>query len=610
MPMEALKTLLEERFEEGFETFPNFLIYAVLEWVMIILLFVDGLLAFISNELAKFFGLQIPCLLCTRIDHVLVHRHSSFYYNDSMCEVHKKDISSLAYCHMHKKLSDIRNMCQGCLLSFATGKESDCEKYKSLVGILHKDIDFTEDERKLLAKPVKKDDADVYDEKSSDVPRCSCCEEPLKVKSATKFMRSLSMNAPAPSPRASWLSRNEEGRNMELPPSRYAELKFTSDTDSEIPEDDSSNVENQAGKEDVKDKTAPPPLPPPADSEEVNEDTTRTPSFARGNKFFGIPFDSAALLSPRWINRSMRKPSMDRIDFTMEPNDQASALNEVDGDTLNRLKRQVRVDHKSLMALYMELDEERSASAIAANNAMAMITRLQAEKAAVQMEALQYQRMMEEQAEYDQEALQIMRDILVKRDQDVKALESELEAYREKYGHIRKLGSEICEMDADEDYQEMKSQAVSSFSEKSDYISSYGADQNESERTYGRPMENGGGNQEESYIDFEGERSYLLGLLTDLEEKVKINEGSNSSELATIKDDEEGEGNKNKVTLTREVSLMKERLRAIEADSGFLKQAAMTLQRGGEGTKLLAEIAQHLRDIRHSVKSPSNNTDA
>ncbi|KAL0421854.1 UNVERIFIED_CONTAM: putative myosin-binding protein 5 [Sesamum latifolium] len=544
--MEALMSILDE----PVETFPHFLIYAILEWVMIILLFVDGLLAFISNELAKFFGLRVPCLLCTRIDHVLVHRVSSFYYNDSMCEGHKKDISSLAYCNMHKKLSDIRSMCQGCLLSFATGKDSDCEKYKSLVGIIHKDIDFTEEERKLLAKPVKKDNADVFDEKSSDVPRCSCCEEPLKVKSAAKYMRSLSMNAPAPSPRASWLaSKNEEGRNTELPHIRYAELKFTSDTDSEVLEVDSSNVVNQ-GKEDVKDKTAPPPQPqpPPADTEEVNEDINRTPSFARGNKFFGIPFDSAALLSPRWINRSMRKPSMDRMDSTMEPNDQASTLGEVDGETLSRLKRQVRVDHKSLMALYMELDEERSASAIAANNAMAMITRLQAEKAAVQMEALQYQRMMEEQAEYDQEGLQIMRDILVKREEDIKALESELEAYREKYGHIRKVGSEICELDADEDYQEMKSQALPSFSEKSDYISLYGADQNE--------------------------------------------------------------GNKSKATLTREVSLIKERLRAIEADSGFLKHAAMTLQRGGEGTKLLAEMAQHLRKIRLEIISPSNNTDA
>ena len=46
--------------------------------------------------------------------------------------------------------------------------------------------------------------------------------------------------------------------------------------------------------------------------------------------------------------------------------------------------------------LYAELEEERSAAAIAANQMMAMINRLQEEKAAIQMEALQYQRMMEE----------------------------------------------------------------------------------------------------------------------------------------------------------------------------------------------------------------------
>jgi hypothetical protein len=127
----------------------------------------------------------------------------------------------------------------------------------------------------------------------------------------------------------------------------------------------------------------------------------------------------------------------------------------------------------------MELDEERSASAIAVNNAMAMITRLQAEKATVQMEALQYQRMMEEEAEYDQEALQVMKDSLLKREEEIKILESELEAYREKYGHIKKVGSDIVEADADENYQEIKSQSLSSFGEKSDCGSSSGADQNE-----------------------------------------------------------------------------------------------------------------------------------
>ncbi|KAL0886814.1 hypothetical protein Bca101_010797 [Brassica carinata] len=104
----------------------------------------------------------------------------------------------------------------------------------------------------------------------------------------------------------------------------------------------------------------------------------KTLSFVRGgNKFFGVPLSDSAQNSPRWSVRSLRKPSLDKTE----------------GESiLNQLKKEVRLDKKSLIDLYMELDEERSASAVAANNAMAMITKLQAEKAAVQMEALQYQK--------------------------------------------------------------------------------------------------------------------------------------------------------------------------------------------------------------------------
>ncbi|KAF2287688.1 hypothetical protein GH714_002324 [Hevea brasiliensis] len=76
-----------------------------------------------------------------------------------------------------------------------------------------------------------------------------------------------------------------------------------------------------------------------------------------------------------------------------------SIVSEIEGESVvDRLKRQVEHDKKLLQALYKELEEERNASAIAANQAMAMITRLQEEKATLQMEALQYLRMMEEQA--------------------------------------------------------------------------------------------------------------------------------------------------------------------------------------------------------------------
>ncbi|RVW35105.1 Myosin-binding protein 3 [Vitis vinifera] len=100
--------------------------------------------------------------------------------------------------------------------------------------------------------------------------------------------------------------------------------------------------------------------------------------------------------------------------------------------TIERLTAALEAERKALRALYAELEEERSASAIAANQTMAMITRLQEEKAAMQMEALQYQRMMEEQSEYDQEALQLLNELMIKREKEKQELEKELEIHRKK----------------------------------------------------------------------------------------------------------------------------------------------------------------------------------
>ncbi|TMW97130.1 hypothetical protein EJD97_006135 [Solanum chilense] len=569
-----------------------FCVYAVLEWVMILLLFIDGFLALFTNEFAKFFELKVPCLLCTRIDHIFIKRNSSFYYNESICEGHKKDISSLAYCHVHKKLSDIRNMCEGCLLSFATEKEADCDKYKSLVGILHKDIDcFVDDDDKRMSIKSVKNEEEVIKTESVVVRNCTCCGEPLKLR--TKYARNSSINgnhytqAPASSPRSPLTWKNEG--NMELPHIQYTKLKLSSDNESILPDDEGH--QNAAGREVIKAATS--PLLP--DPEDIHDESSKTPVSAR-NKFFGIPLTDSAQASPKWPNKP-RKLGGDKSEFISDAND-ASAVNEADDDIVHSLKTQVRLDRKSLMELYMELDEERSASAVAANNAMAMITRLQAEKAAVQMEALQYQRMMEEQAEYDQEALQVMKDLVLKREEEIKVLEAEIDTYRERYGIIKKVGSEVCEVDADDDYQELRSQSASSFDERSDCSSPRQVDHNGvNEFHIGCPGEYRDENIDESNLDFENERSYLQGLLTNLEKQIKIPPDVDSHVLESnvIQD----KGNDNKVILTREVSLLRERLRAVEAESGFLKHAAMTLQRGGDGTKLLTEIAQHLRELRH-----------
>lgn len=238
MALRSFKRFVEQ--ELGF--WPQFLIYAVLEWVVIVLLFLDGIVGFIANQFARFFELRTPCLLCTRIDHVLVHRNSNFYYNDSICEDHKKDVSSLAYCHAHRKLSDIRRMCEGCLISFATERGSDCEAQKSTVAMLSKNPEpFLDDDLKMhVQMPVGQVD-------KNGVSQCSCCGGPLKMRPPMNKAHvprsasygSLLSQAPAPSPRAPMVPiRNEDFRPMELPPIRNMDLKYMPDNDPELTEDD------------------------------------------------------------------------------------------------------------------------------------------------------------------------------------------------------------------------------------------------------------------------------------------------------------------------------------------------------------------------------------
>lgn len=86
----------------------------------------------------------------------------------------------------------------------------------------------------------------------------------------------------------------------------------------------------------------------------------------------------------------------------------------------------------SKTSLASELNQERNASAVAMNEAMAMIMRLQEEKSAVQIQALQYQRMMGEQADYDQDTLQTISELLIKKERDISFLEAEMETYRER----------------------------------------------------------------------------------------------------------------------------------------------------------------------------------
>ncbi|XP_022758663.1 uncharacterized protein LOC111305406 isoform X2 [Durio zibethinus] len=103
------------------------------------------------------------------------------------------------------------------------------------------------------------------------------------------------------------------------------------------------------------------------------------------------------------------------------------------GDEANRirmLEQALEEEKATHAALYLELEKERAAAASAADEAMAMILRLQEDKASIEMEARQYQRMIEEKFAYDEEEMNILKEILVRREKENHLLEKEVEAYR------------------------------------------------------------------------------------------------------------------------------------------------------------------------------------
>ncbi|GFY90698.1 myosin-binding protein [Actinidia rufa] len=221
----------------------------VLEWLLISMLFIDAIFSFLVTKFARYCELQVPCLLCSRLDHVLGNEKLGFYW-DLICGNHKFEISSLVLCHLHNKLVDIHGMCESCLFSFATINKSNSEAYRLLVGKLGVDPDIGPDEDPLLGD---------HERGSSSTRNCSCCNESFLLRShAQNLLQNMSivsevaeLDAPlSVATEHHWndlkKSRKESSRSLQayheeengfdpLSHIEYAKVKINSDTESESP---------------------------------------------------------------------------------------------------------------------------------------------------------------------------------------------------------------------------------------------------------------------------------------------------------------------------------------------------------------------------------------
>lgn len=323
-----------------------------------------------------------------------------------------------------------------------------------------------------------------------------------------------------------------------------------------------------------------------------------------------------------------------------------STVAEIEGESLiDRLKRQVEHDRKIVTSLYKELEEERNASAVAANQAMAMITRLQEEKSSLQMEALQCLRMMEEQAEYDNEALQKANDLLAEKEKENQDLKLDLAFYKKDSSDLR-LTENTLRLGLQEQQESSSVQGNNVVGNLEMNINSFCCRRHESSSVYRRT------NPESLLLDFENETSDILHCLTILERKLenfkndktsedistldypvdrnvcssfldigetsvpqlhepeivqkKINFAGEefTSQYANRKSEESDSGvdcsqNIQLDELTNEFLVLGGRLKALEAGSNFLEKAISSLNKG-DGLKLIKDIACDVREL-HSL---------
>ncbi|PKA62183.1 hypothetical protein AXF42_Ash015067 [Apostasia shenzhenica] len=423
------------------------LIHSALEWIMIVLLLLNAFLFYLIGKFASFFGLNPPCVFCSRIDHLFEPEKGRSSFRDLLCQTHASEISELELCSRYRRLTEAgktdRSVARSMKQSDQGGKDFFCFCCRGFdspfllpnVGAL--DVpQCTQEVESVEAIMVEENyggfESEVAEKGKSEgkgekVEDCKC--EAL-LQSHQSDINAEEAAAADAEPLAEEQADEEDSK---VDDENDCEISIGSEIcDQELIEqtelheiiasqsvdnfDESSLTDTVSGAETKPSERAASqvqylsvsPLLNEAE-EEVMPETPRTPNSV----------ESFHLLYKRLL-LEIRESGTESLDEII-----ASNMDNTKPVTIDHLKAALKSERMALAALYTELEEERSASAIAANQTMAMITRLQEEKAAMQMEALHYQRMMEEQLEYDHKSLENLSEL-------VRKMENELEVCREK----------------------------------------------------------------------------------------------------------------------------------------------------------------------------------
>nr|XP_043609267.1 myosin-binding protein 1-like [Erigeron canadensis] len=592
--------------------FMHHLSMACCEWFLMFLMFMDGALGFIASKFAHRCELQKPCMFCSRIDHVFGEKPGSFL--NLFCDKHRAEVSCLISCELHDKLADVKEMCDACFMSAMKQKQIMEGKLGYPKGYLNKNFVRVPSSMgtcsccKKQWKPKPRGGVKLGVSKVTmkpPMPRVGARGRG-QYRRRNDFRRVRGRISGTSTP---CLVENSIGMDVNadldmdaLSDSGCPNVGFNSfyDFDSESDSEDSffevdcgateclmddSWVINKMGIQN-QDHVRPEKFHSFSNPEfslpnGTNNETdtsplslTSTGSIGHDAKENGHLEVSKETRVPNQnihtINDCQVSTSSDKHEGFESP--RSTGLSEIEGESyVEKLKRQVEHDQEQLRLLHKELEEERNAAAIAADETMAMITRLQEEKAALHMEASQYLRMMDEQAEYDMEALDKANDLIAEKEKEIQDMEAELEYFRNRYEDELFMGN-ATDTSKENHMENGIIDVTSSDSKSTKELKSTAISHPD--------------------LGLEDEKEYILHSLSELEKKFHQASNGNIANNGFSRHDEIDVG-----TLENEISDLNERLKAFEADRQFLEHACNMLQSNG-GLEFIQEIAHHLHDLR------------
>ncbi|RCV46411.1 hypothetical protein SETIT_9G529400v2 [Setaria italica] len=324
-------------------------------------------------------------------------------------------------------------------------------------------------------------------------------------------------------------------------------------------------------------------------------------------------------------------PFLDRNNSNLEPFD-VNATSEDEGESsIECLKQQAEVNRKKMSMLYKELEAERSASAVAASEAMAMINRLQEEKAGMHMEALQYLRMMEEQADHDQEAIEKLNDLLTEREKELLDLEAELECYRSRLhdkpfdvGNFNAIDGAIAfgVLDGSDfmrhimfDFEDEKAKILDSLHSLEETLGMssinrfdlHGTNDTLQNGPLGDHLVSSQYLQNSELGTSQVPREHLISVSASSQQNDENQsvENQKSSPSCSQLDDA---NNCSMTSVKHDISLLNTRFKALEADQNFLKQILSSLNCSSDGVQYIQEITSHLRELRRIMAEQRDMT--